>query len=369
MPSPIGNSTVLNVENDFTARLANVIERALNSVRETAMNKKGSMHLVSRMTTDKRLPRFSGNPLEWLNFKEIYEITSELGAYTDRDNIARLFEALAGEAREEVGTILATNRDSSAVMQTLELHYGNSNLLAQRVRSELYELPRIDTKFVSLIQFATRVKNAVMTFRSYKLRNHLFDSDLMISVGRKLPEAFQYAYARYAASIKDHEISELEKLSDFLFAEAKITTNTVLFDSVMTSKKGDNRRDGERRRDRRQRKENAFLATSARRDDTTDKCQLCSSGENRPSDCSEFSRKSTENRWKSAKRLRLCFGRLKFGHPNKDCPDREKCSKCDDYHHVLLHYIKNQGRMESNVNFNTTDRNSTKKNPGSSENK
>ena len=76
------------------------------------------------------LPTSSGNPLEWFNFKEACELSSELGGYSDRENIARLFEALGGDAREVVNTLLATSRNASTVMRTLELHFGNKKLVA-----------------------------------------------------------------------------------------------------------------------------------------------------------------------------------------------------------------------------------------------
>ena len=80
-------------ENDFTARLVLALEKTLNSVRDNSVSE-GNERFVNRMTTAKSLPSFFGDPLEWSNFKDVYALSTELGKYSDRDNIARLFEAL-----------------------------------------------------------------------------------------------------------------------------------------------------------------------------------------------------------------------------------------------------------------------------------
>lgn len=49
--------------------------------------------LVSQMTSAKELTSFSGDPLEWLRFKQAFELTSNLGRYLKEENMAQLHQA------------------------------------------------------------------------------------------------------------------------------------------------------------------------------------------------------------------------------------------------------------------------------------
>ena len=68
--------------------LANALERTLHLYDGTLSDK--SLQFINTMTTANELPYFSRNPLEWLNFKEVYELTMELGSYGDRSNMTCL---------------------------------------------------------------------------------------------------------------------------------------------------------------------------------------------------------------------------------------------------------------------------------------
>ena len=92
-----------------------------------------------------------------------------------------------------MATLLASNRDPDAVMQTLDLHYGNKHVLGQRVAEELYDLPRLDSRIINLIQFAARLRNAIATFKTHGLTGSLFIPELIRAVGNKLPDALEFA--------------------------------------------------------------------------------------------------------------------------------------------------------------------------------
>lgn len=167
------------VSSDLSSLLVNTFEKVLTSVRDASNH--NNVQIMSRMSTERKLPYFSGNPLEWMHFKEMYKLTTEIGGYSNRENIARLHEALRGEAREIVGTILATSRDPEMVMNTLELNYGDKNVLAEKITSEIYELPRLDSKKLSLIQFATKLQNGITSLKTFCLTGHLHNPHLIIS--------------------------------------------------------------------------------------------------------------------------------------------------------------------------------------------
>ena len=349
-------SSATSADSTVSQQLVNVFEKVLQSVRDGSMSG-SNVHMMNRMTTAKNLPSFSGNPLEWLNFKEVYELTTELGAYSDRDNIARLFTALKGEAREVVGMLLATNRDPKAIMQTLDLHYGNKRVLAERVRADILDLPRLDSKKLSLVQFATRIRNAISTFRAHGLKGNLYDSELTRTVGSKIPYALKLAYAQFVFEKKKEdgeEVSELELLSMFLFEEAERTSKTVLFDAEATVKLGE-RSFGSKHENKR-RHGDVYLvedgtpapkrANYEHRNDG--KCKICDAGHHEHADCLKLQRVSKRRRRALVGSLSLCYGCLREGHCARLCRSQEKCEKCSYCHHDLLPCY--EGRREDNRN-------------------
>lgn len=201
--------------NDPMLRLTDAIESTLRTVRENTMSERIS-RLVNRLTSAKSLPTFSGDPLEWVHFKETFDLTSELGGYTPRENVSLLFAALKGEAREAVHALLVTGRDAESVIKMLELLFGNKDAVARKIVNELKDLPTICTGEISLMRFAAKLKNAVTALVSLKLTGHLESPDMVQSISRKLPSSLKFGYNTYAATVNDGEV-KLEILANFLY--------------------------------------------------------------------------------------------------------------------------------------------------------
>lgn len=161
----------------------------------------GNSRLVSRLTTTKNLPAFSGDALEWLHFKEAHELFKEVGGYSERELIGRLFDALKGDSRENVNTLLATSHNADAVMKTPELHYGNKKTFADKIISDLKNLSTIESGKTSLVQLATMLKNATVAFKALNLTGYLHSPDSIEIIGAKLPSALQFAYNCHAIVI------------------------------------------------------------------------------------------------------------------------------------------------------------------------
>ena len=187
---------------DPIKQLASALHSTLINFRDSTLNENNS-RLINRLTTAKTLPTFSGDALEWINFKQTFESTSELGGYTDRENVTRLFEALRGEARDAVSTLLASSDDAKSIMHTLDLHYGNKKLLAKKIVNELKNLPDIESGKIKLSLFASKLRNAVAVLRSHKLTGYLYNPELIESIGNKIPTFLKYSYNTYAETVDD----------------------------------------------------------------------------------------------------------------------------------------------------------------------
>ena len=74
-------------------KLAHAIINHTNSIRDSSLLNENT-RFVNRITPAKYLPTFTGDPLDWLHFKQAYDMSTKFGEYTERKNIMRLFEAL-----------------------------------------------------------------------------------------------------------------------------------------------------------------------------------------------------------------------------------------------------------------------------------
>ena len=106
------------------------------------------------------MPKFSGDPLEWSKFKLEFEIYTIVGGHSNNENILRLCEALTCNAREAARSLFVVGNHCEEIMKILEMRFGNTKLILNII-NEIKSLPNIDSRQISLIKFAMRLKNAV----------------------------------------------------------------------------------------------------------------------------------------------------------------------------------------------------------------
>ena len=127
--SGITSESASNSGDQFT-RFMSVFTTTLEAFRDTTLNAESS-HMRNKLLPAKKLPEFTGNPYEWINFKKTYDWTSKVGNFTDSENVIRLKEAIKGEARDAVSTLFATGQDAAYIIETLELYYGRKEVIAK----------------------------------------------------------------------------------------------------------------------------------------------------------------------------------------------------------------------------------------------
>ena len=85
------------------------------------------------MTSAKNLSSFSGYPLDWIRFKEAFDHSTELGNYTNRENVMRLYAYLKGDRRNIVKTLFAGGNSAHDIMKILEMRFGNSRIILSKL--------------------------------------------------------------------------------------------------------------------------------------------------------------------------------------------------------------------------------------------
>ena len=174
---------------DSIERLAKLLENSFKAVQQNNASSE-SIKLINRMTNSKLLPKFSGDPLEWSKFKREFEISTIIGGYSDNENLLRLCEALKGDAREAARSLFVAGNHTDEIMKTLEMRFGNAKLILNSNIFEIKNLPNISSRQISLIEFATRLKNAVIAIKSFENhQGYLYSPELVSELVNKLPNS------------------------------------------------------------------------------------------------------------------------------------------------------------------------------------
>lgn len=356
-------------ENNLKFDVGRALVETLGILGEATRNTNDSRLLVSRMTSAKELPSFAGDPIEWLRFKQSFEMTTNLGKYSKEENIARLHQALKGEAREAVDALILTNSDATNIMKLLELRFGNPENVVKKVILDIKKLPKIQSGKVDLVTFATKVRNAVAAIQAVNHIGQLHNPELINEIVTKMPSTLIYGFNRYVAEDKQQE-PKLVCLSNYLYSEAE-----------MSSKAGTNQikcldnKTNAKEIDKMKYKGNSqvrpvLLSTSREsivpenKDKTNmsekcKKCTYCNKEKHTIIKCFGFKNLSIDDRWKWVEKNRVCFNCLIKGHSCRVCKMKHcDIQNCGKKHNRLLHRVKKTaGKVDlaGNVNINLTE--------------
>ncbi|CAH0730254.1 unnamed protein product, partial [Brenthis ino] len=132
-----------DIGTDGTVQL---LASALKDLAAASTNNINS-NLLSRICTPKDLPVFTGDPMEWLQFKQAYEESSKVCNFKDSENMWRLRKSLRGPAREAVSALLISASSPEMVMSTLELQFGNPDLIMSRIMVDIKKLHPVPQEY------------------------------------------------------------------------------------------------------------------------------------------------------------------------------------------------------------------------------
>ncbi|XP_076656372.1 uncharacterized protein LOC143361016 [Halictus rubicundus] len=340
------NEKSIDQENNKLDKLTTVLTDVIATLKPHA--KTSPTNLMTRLTSARKLPIFEGNPLEWIPFKRAFDITTELNGFTDKENVLRLCECLRGEAKETVDSLLLTSGSAEDIMASLELRFGNVDVILGKVVEEMKRLPRIGTRGMDLPTLAAKVRNCVVSMQSVNHLGYLHSPELINNIIQKMSSAMIYNYNRFA-NMRPTDEPRLVGLSTFLTMEAEMACKAGTSGVTVTSgnaRKDDSRGKGRGTNERRERTSRVYAAAKGK--DSNDKqprskysglkCSFCNHREHRPVDCEKFQTANVDQRWRWAKRHNLCFRCLKKDHRRLQC-QAEKCGigNCNKSHHRLLH--------------------------------
>ena len=306
-----------------------------NSIHSTVSTASNHNHSSRRINLPKLvLPRFSGDLLQWITFKEAFN-----AAVADDDNLDEiqkfqyLQSQLDGDAARTIAGLPLTNANYAEAMSLLEKRFGQPHKIISSYMKALLELPKPVDTISSLQDFYDKSETYIRSLRSLGKTEDAYGDLLVPIIFEKLSNRFRTQISREhgdvawtLSELRDaiyHEI-QASQAGDFSDHLETTTTTASLF---LTQQRQGNRY---------QEKPKVSVQTF--------KCTYCK-GNHYSSDCEKVS--DIAKRREIAKRDRLCFNCLRPHHNSNDCQARGRCRVCKNKHHTSLCYKHDSVKSEN----------------------
>ncbi|CAH2076364.1 unnamed protein product, partial [Iphiclides podalirius] len=221
-PPATENATTGNAAAGNDYGTVQMLASALKDLAAASTSHSRSANLLSRISTPQDLPMFSGDPMDWLQFRQAYEESTQVCNFSPKENLWCLRKCLRGPAKEAVTALLITATSPVVVMATLELQFGNPEVIINRITYDIKKLHPISFDYhKDIVPFSIKVRNYVAAVRALNRQEYLQDTGIASVIINKLPTILiskwtDYSYGLLAGGAK----CKLDILSEFLNQEA-----------------------------------------------------------------------------------------------------------------------------------------------------
>ncbi|XP_047991945.1 uncharacterized protein LOC125230728 [Leguminivora glycinivorella] len=319
-----------------------LLATAVKNLTLASTKDKSHDNILSRMCMPRDLPKFSGDPLEWLQFKQAFEESTEVCKFTPKENLWRLRKCLHGQAKETVSALLMSAASPDRIMATLELRHGDPECIISRLIHDIKKLQPMSQEYQKdIVNFSVKVQNFVESVKAVGREEYVQGLSIVPLLISKIPPVLVSKWSDYSFPlIKEGGKSRLSIMSDFLNTEAvKIATTANV--NLQNYRPEQNKQKQHDTITKVAPKAQAILLQTDQRDNTekNDKCSFCRTQYHELPDCKKFKRALRKDRWRHVKKFGLCYKCISQRHDRETC-SAPMCDKdnCGDAHHSLLHY-------------------------------
>lgn len=261
---------------------------------------------------------FKGDPLDWIRFKEMFEVVFGEGSSTtdDLERFHRLREFLAGPALKLIGSLTYTASSYRVAMKMLEKRFEDIHLLVTLHIQNILNFPPLQKECGNaLCELVDTVNSNLASLKTYDQDVNSFDMLIVTIVNGKLDPTSRVTWE---SQIPEQGLSTWEIMEKCLSKRAKVlkATNPAKLQARKSICRGE--------------PSNNFAAFIEIR------CQYCHKAHS-VSDCNRFKRLTRTKKYQFLKQQRICFNCLQGAHRAVACHKRAGCSLCPDLHHHLLH--------------------------------
>ncbi|XP_048253302.1 uncharacterized protein LOC125381119 [Haliotis rufescens] len=278
---------------------------------------------ASRDIPNITLPKYSGDPLEYVNFMERFKIHIHDKAHlTDAMRLVQLKMHLTGEAERAIAGLGSSGTMYATALKMLKEQFGQESYIARAYVNKLTKGNRIQGR-EALRDFSLDLINCIATLTRMGSFADINANDNLRQIVMRMPGYLIDRWKVKASDIRERgERPSIRHISDFIRKQVKAEFDPDFGDL-------------ERRSDSRRIK-GLYSHQQMKRGPI---CYLCSE-EHRISDCPTFTDCTVPERTQKVRDLRLCFGCLVRGHITRDCKTKKACgiNGCSRTHNKMLHF-------------------------------
>ena len=306
---------------DWSMKISLAISKSKKLIASQNTDRRATVGGASETTVklpQLRLVKFSGQPLEWTNFWEVFRTSVHENASIKP---AMKFQYLIGQLEDKAAQLLAgftnTDQEYEEAIDLLVKTYGQKHILLQSRLNAILDIESPQPTSESLDQFRSTYEGHLRVLKSLGTdvegAGFVFAHILL----RKLPastrdnisrangtEVWTISRFRDAINAEVHHLMELQDSKGFVQSQPEVRNHeqTAAF-PVTTKAKGNGG------------------------------CRFCL-GDHFSINCSEYT--TVDKRRQQAKKLNLCYNCLLSNHAVSECKNAGRCRKCSKKHHSTL---------------------------------
>ena len=326
-----------------------------SKLRESATISSDSPSIGQDLWQLKRIeiPVFSGDKRMYQSWKAAFVACIDNAPATGEYKLLRLRQYLSGDALKAIENLGHSTAAYSAAKERLERKYGGRR---RQIAINLEELENFRPIQVGnardLEDFADLLEIATINLEESGQQHQLEDGSLYIKLQRKLPESMLAMYHRWL--FEHNNSGSVLSLRKWVIEESQF--KTVASETVNGITCRLNNISPAQSISTYESPRTFFTGQSVHENIQRNKeCPVCE-GHHNVWDCLHFIEKSIPNRWKTAKRLQLCYRCLSEGHYGKSCHRSHECRQndCRELHHQLLHRQHKPQSRERETRFDAS---------------
>ena len=316
------------------------------------------------------LPEFSGNILEWIQFKECFTAAVNDSNLTDVEKFVYLKGQLKSEAYNTISGLSLTNSNYHHALELLEKRYGDPNVCIRAHVRELLHLETVaDNKITSLKLFLDKINTNIRSLASLNVTKDCYGIFLSEIILSRIPDKIKIQFAQTA--VDEQTLETLITLIEQHIKSLELIKNTSLkplekhkskpFSSFATGNETRNNSNiNNTTNTPYNRNLNISNSTSFNR-----KCNLCKNIGHSTAYCELYKSCDTvQKRWDIIKKHHLCSNCL-GSHSYNQCFSTKGCSICNLWHHTSLHLKDyNNSKANSSINSSNNETQQTTSNAG-----
>lgn len=300
-----------------------------------------------------KLPKFNGNYLTWLEFKETFDsLINSNDSMPDINKFHYLRSSLEGEPRDVIKSIEFTSTNYKNAWQLLNDRYNNINILINNHLKSLFHFKHFKHESHKGIRFIIdHISKKLCALNALGQPTDKWDTLIIFMISNKLDMNTLSKWEEYKNNMKVFPC--LEDFTMFLRNRADML-ETLYFNknNVMNTPRNDFNKHNANNNYK-----NATLKTFV-----TSRCNKPYRGEpscpyykqvHRLVDCTKFKELEPEIRLSECSKLNLCLNCLRRGHTVIQCT-LGPCRICKHKHNTLLHINSNNninGKHETSQNI------------------